>query len=77
VDEVQRAPELLPVVHDLMESGTSRRFVLTGSSARKLRHAGTDLLAGRALLRTMHPFMAAELPDFDLDTSLHAVPRHG
>ena len=70
VDEVQRAPELLPVVHDLMESGTNRRFVMTGSSARKLRRAGTDLLAGRALLRTMHPFMAAELPDFDLDTSL-------
>lgn len=70
VDEVQRAPELLPVVHDLMESGVNRRFVMTGSSARKLRRAGTDLLAGRALLRTMHPFLAAEFPEFDLHASL-------
>lgn len=71
LDEVQRVPELLPVVHDLIASGTGRRFILTGSSARKLRRGGTDLLAGRAVLRTMHPFMAAELPDFDLERSLH------
>lgn len=70
VDEVQRAPELLPVVHDLIESEPGRRFVMTGSSARKLRRAGSDLLGGRALLRTLHPFMAAELPSFDLDASL-------
>lgn len=70
IDEVQRVPELLPVVHDLIEAGSGQRFVLTGSSARKLRRSGTDLLAGRALLRTMHPFMAAEWPSFDLDTSL-------
>ena len=70
VDEVQRAPELLPVVHDLIESDAGRRFVMTGSSARKLRRSGTDLLAGRAVLRTMHPFMAAELPSFDLEASL-------
>lgn len=70
IDEVQRVPELLPVVHDLIASGARHRFVLTGSSARKLRRGGTDLLAGRAVLRTMHPFMAAELPDFDLDRSL-------
>lgn len=55
LDEVQSVPELLSVVHDLIESGDRRRFVLTGSSARKLRRGGTDLLAGRALLRTMHP----------------------
>lgn len=73
LDEVQRIPELLSVVHDLMEPGDGRRFVLTGSSARKLRRGGTDLLAGRAVLRTMHPFMAAELPSFDLDRAL----RHG
>lgn len=70
IDEVQRVPDLLPVVHDLIGEGTGRRFVLTGSSARKLRRSGTDLLAGRALLRTMHPFMAAEWPRFDLDVSL-------
>ncbi|MGQ0765841.1 MAG: ATP-binding protein [Gemmatimonadota bacterium] len=66
LDEVQRIPDLLTVVHDLLEMGRGWRFVLTGSSARKLRRGGTDLLAGRAAMRTMHPFMAAEVPDFDL-----------
>ena len=70
VDEVQRIPELLTVVHSVLESSDPRRFVLTGSSARKLRRGGVDLLGGRALYRTMHPFMAAELPDFDLDRAL-------
>src|SRR5207302_906692 len=70
IDEIQRVPELLNVVHDVMESGEKRRFLLTGSSARKLRRGGVDLLAGRALNLTMHPFMAAEVPAFDLDSSL-------
>jgi predicted AAA+ superfamily ATPase len=70
VDEIQRVPELLNVIHDVMESGEKRRFLLTGSSARKLRRGGVDLLAGRALNLTMHPFMAAEVPAFDLDRAL-------
>ena len=71
VDEVQRIPELLNVVHDFIERpGLHRRFVLTGSSARKLRRGGVDLLAGRALLRTLHPFIAAELPEFQLDSAV-------
>ncbi|MEX2285269.1 MAG: AAA family ATPase [Gemmatimonadota bacterium] len=70
VDEVQRVPELLHVVHDLIEGRPGVRFVLTGSSARKLRREGVDLLAGRAVLRTLHPFMAAELPAFDLTKAL-------
>ncbi len=70
VDEVQRAPELLHVVHEILESPARRRFVLTGSSARKLRRGGVDLLAGRALLRSLHPFMAAELPEFRLESAL-------
>ena len=71
IDEVQRVPELLPVVHQLIELDKELRFVLTGSSARKLRRTGVDLLAGRALLTTMHPFMAAELGGaFDLDRAL-------
>jgi len=61
VDEVQKAPELLAVVHLLLEEDPSRRFVLTGSSARKLRREGVNLLAGRALLRTLHPFLPCEL----------------
>ena len=70
VDEVQKAPELLDVVHSLIDS-TETVFALTGSSARKLRRTGVDLLAGRAVLRTMHPFMAAELgAAFDLQRGL-------
>lgn len=70
IDEVQRVPDLLHVVHDLLEDGPERRYVLTGSSARKLRRGGVDLLAGRAVVRTLHPFMAAEWPDFDLERAL-------
>lgn len=70
LDEVQRVPELLNVVHALIESADRRRFVLTGSSARKLRRGGVDLLAGRAVVRTLHPFMAAELDLFDLPAAL-------
>src|SRR5258708_1823779 len=75
IDEVQKAPILLDVVHDLIERRPQGRagplFVLTGSSARKLKREGVDLLAGRALLRSIHPFMAAELGDrFDLGSAL-------
>jgi uncharacterized protein len=70
LDEVQRVPELLNVVHALLESRDRRQFVLTGSSARKLRRGGVDLLAGRAVVRTLHPFMAAELDRFDLAAGL-------
>ena len=70
VDEVQRVPELLNVVHELLGSRRPKRFILTGSSARKLRRGGVDLLAGRALLQTFHPFMAAELQRFRLDEAL-------
>ena len=48
IDESQRVPELLTVVHAVMEAPNAPRFVLTGSSARKLRRGGVDLLAGRA-----------------------------
>lgn len=70
IDEVQRVPELLNVVHHLIESQPGLRFVLTGSSARKLRRGGVDLLAGRAVVCTLHPFMAAELPGFTLEAAL-------
>ena len=61
IDEIQKIPELLTVVHGLIESMRTVTFVLTGSSARKLKRAGVDLLAGRALLCEMHPIMAVEL----------------
>lgn len=66
VDEVQRLPALLNEVHRFIESH-GLRFVLLGSSARKLKQAGTNLLAGRALRRVMFPLLPQELgPDFDL-----------
>ncbi len=73
IDEVQRLPALLDGVHRLIE--TKRwRFVLTGSSARKLRRSGANLLAGRARTLNFHPLTAEELGDtWDLD---HAL-RHG
>jgi predicted AAA+ superfamily ATPase len=72
LDEVQKVPALLDVVHALIESHKDGpRFVLTGSSSRKLKRSGVDLLAGRALLRSLHPFLAAELGDaFDFDRAL-------
>ena len=70
IDEIQRVPELLSVVHAVLEEPSPPRFVLTGSSARKLRRGEVNLLGGRALHRTLHPFMAAELPDFDLERAL-------
>ncbi len=72
IDEIQRVPDLLMVVHSLIEAKKGWKFVLTGSSARKLKRAGVDLLGGRALLHTMHPFMAAELgKQFDFNQALH------
>lgn len=59
--EVQKLPELLEVVHSLIEEKTGQQFVLTGSSARKLRRAGVNLLGGRAVQATLHPYMASEL----------------
>src|SRR5690606_30640252 len=71
VDEVQKLPELLEVVHLLIERKAGQQFVLTGSSARKLRRAGVNLLGGRAVQHSMHPYMAAELGgSFDLTVAL-------
>lgn len=71
IDEIQKVPLLLDVVHSLMEEFPEKRFVLTGSSARKLKRTGVDLLGGRALELKMHPFMASELGDlFNLDDAL-------
>lgn len=60
LDEVQKLPALLDEVHRLIE-GRGFRFALTGSSARKLRRAGVNLLAGRARTVSMHPFTPSEL----------------
>lgn len=70
VDEIQRLPNLLNEVHRFSEE-KHLRFVLCGSSARKLKRAGVNLLAGRALNRSMHPFVPEELgAQFNLEESL-------
>lgn len=61
IDEIQKAPGLLPIIHLLIEEKQDWKFVLTGSNARKLKHQGVDLLGGRALKKTLHPFMAVEI----------------
>ena len=66
IDEVQKVPGILNVVHHLLEekNGTKIQFILTGSSSRKLKHSGADLLAGRALMLKFSPFTAAELGSY-------------
>lgn len=72
IDEIQKVPELLSIVHLLIEEDKEKQFILTGSSARKIKRAGVDLLAGRAILKTLHPFMASELGSkFDLSKALY------
>ena len=71
IDEIQKIPELLSLVHVLIEEKKGWVFILTGSSSRKLKRAGVDLLAGRALKKHLHPFMAIELGElFNLEESL-------
>ena len=70
IDEIQKAPPLLEEAHRLMEA-RRWRFVLCGSSARKLRRSGVNLLGGRAVTRHMEGFSAAELKDSgDLQTAI-------
>ena len=71
IDEVQKIPQLLDVVHQLIEEKKGYKFILTGSSSRKLKRTGVDLLAGRAVLKTLHPFIASELGSgFNLGNAL-------
>jgi predicted AAA+ superfamily ATPase len=70
IDEVQRVPMLLNEVHRLIEE-QHLRFLLTGSSARKLYHQHTNLLAGRAWEASLFPLTSAEIPQFDLKRYLH------
>ncbi|OFZ82935.1 MAG: hypothetical protein A2583_16625 [Bdellovibrionales bacterium RIFOXYD1_FULL_53_11] len=70
LDEIQRIPGLLNYVHSLIES-RKIKFALTGSSARKLKRGGANLLAGRAFLNNLHPLTHAELKeDFRLEDVL-------
>lgn len=62
IDEVEKVPELLTVVHSLIENNIAeQQFILTGSSSRKLKRTGVDLLGGRAVVKNLHSFTAMEL----------------
>jgi uncharacterized protein len=77
IDEIQRVPGLLDEVHWLIEH-RRLRFILCGSSARKLKRGRTNLLGGRAWRYEMYPFVSAELPDLNLLRALNRglVPAH-
>ena len=71
IDEVQRVPALLNTVQSLADRrGRSVRFVLTGSSARKLRRGGANLLPGRVILEHLDPLTVLETGDVDWDRAL-------
>lgn len=71
IDEIQKLPIILDEVQALIDQGV--RFVLTGSSARKLKTGGVNLLGGRARMRNLYPFVSAELTDFSISKAI----RHG
>ena len=77
IDEIQRIPELLNEVHWLM-TNEHKKFVLSGSSARKILRGGYNLLGGRALRDELYPLVSSEIPDFDLLRALNngLLPRH-
>ena len=77
VDEIQKVPDLLDEVHWLMvEKGLW--FILSGSSARKIKKSGANNLGGRAIPETLFPLVSAEIPDFDLERAIQngMIPRH-
>jgi len=71
IDEIQKIPKLLDIVHQLIEEKLPIYFIMTGSSARKLKRGGANLLAGRAFVYYLFPFSFLELTDqFDLHNTL-------
>lgn len=77
VDEIQKVPALLDEIHGLIESN-GLRFILCGSSARKVRRGRANLLGGRAWRFQMHPLVSAEVQDMDLVRVLNRglLPSH-
>lgn len=77
IDEIQKVPSLLDEVHWLIEN-RGLRFILCGSSARKLVRGQANLLGGRAVRYELHPLVYPEIPDFSLHKALNAglIPRH-
>ena len=77
VDEIQKIPQLLDEVHWLIHN-RQLRFLLCGSSARKLKRCGANLLGGRAIREVLHPLVSAEIPDFDVVKAINhgLLPQH-
>lgn len=77
VDEIQKVPDLLDEVHWLMVN-RGLFFILSGSSARKLKKSGANNLGGRAIPETLFPLVSAEIPDYDLERAVQngMIPRH-
>ncbi|MBQ7270048.1 MAG: ATP-binding protein [Bacteroidales bacterium] len=77
IDEIQKVPELLDIVHSLMVEG-GLWFILSGSSARKLKKSGANTLGGRAIPETLYPLVWPEITDFQLDRAVQngMIPRH-
>jgi len=77
IDEIQRIPDLLNEVHWLI-SNHGVRFILSGSSPRKILRSGANLLGGRALRYELYPLVSAEIPDLDLQRAINhgLLPRH-
>lgn len=77
IDEIQKIPELLDVVQTILENNSELRFLLTGSSARKLKKTTTNLLGGRAYPMFMHPITTNEYLNSDLDYDLNKLIQYG
>ena len=77
IDEVQKVPGLLDVVHYLIEEYPDLCFLLTGSSARKLKRGGSNLLAGRAFLNHLYPFTSHELEKAGIEKPLDELLSFG
>ena len=77
IDEIQKIPDLLNEVHHLIEA-KKIQFVLCGSSARKLKRLGTNMLGGRAWRYTFYPLVFPEIPNFNLLKALNhgLIPDH-
>ncbi len=72
IDEIQKLPSLLDEVHRLIVK-RKQKFLLTGSSTRKLRKGGANLLAGRAYQAELFPLISQEIPDFNLISYLNTT----
>lgn len=77
IDEIQQIPELLNEIHWLI-TNKQIRFILCGSSARKLKRQGINTLGGRAVPQYLFPFVSCEIPDFNIDRAVNngMIPRH-